>query len=180
MTNELQLEYFDWLCNLIGPNGQFWSYRRLLRYLFETDFDYFVGRDGNRADRGVDLRYKFGEDTGHSQSEVACLVDIRECSVLELMVALAIDCEERIMQDHDVGNRTGQWFWEMVINLGLENETDTHFSDKHVRTVIEKFINREYEPSGKGGLFYIPNSDIDMRMIEIWHQLYLYLNERIE
>ena len=39
------------------------------------------------------------------------------CSVLEMMVALAICCEETYMDNPNIGNRTGQWFWNMVKNI---------------------------------------------------------------
>ena len=36
-----------------------------------------------------------------------------------MMIALAIRCEEHIMDDPDAGDRTGQWFWSMLVSLGL-------------------------------------------------------------
>lgn len=50
---------------------------------------------------------------------IASYLDNRPCSVLEMIIALAIRLEEHIMDDPDIGNRTGQWFWDMIVSLGL-------------------------------------------------------------
>ena len=95
------------------------SYRKLLRELHRIEFTYSIPMDGNRAEDGVDLRYRFGYENGYSSSMISVYLDNRMCSVLEMMIALAIRCEEHIMDDPDIGNRTGQWFWNMIVNLGL-------------------------------------------------------------
>jgi hypothetical protein len=96
--------------------------------------------------------------------------------MLEMMVALAINCEERIMDDAAYGNRTAQWFRNMVVNLGLGPMVDSEYDDIYVGTVIDRFLRRAYEPDGRGGLFRIPNFDGDLRREEIWRQLLWYLN----
>jgi hypothetical protein len=98
------------------------------------------------------------------------------CTVLEMMIALAIRCEETIMDDFDVGNRTGQWFWGMVTNLGLGSMTDIRYDERYIDDVLTRFLNREYEPDGKGGLFTIRRCDRDLRKVEIWYQLCWYLD----
>ena len=77
-----------------------------------------IPMDGNRAEDGIDLRYRFGHEQHYSDAMVASFLDDRPCSVLEMMIALSIRCEEHIMDDPDVGNRTGQWFWSMIASLG--------------------------------------------------------------
>ena len=98
------------------------------------------------------------------------------CSILEMMVALAIRCEEGIMDDPDIGDRTGQWFWGMVTNLGLGSMSDENFDRKYVDEVIERFLNRKYDPDGRGGLFRVRNCKYDLREVEIFHQLCWYLD----
>ena len=93
-----------------------------------------------------------------------------------MMVALAIRCEENIMDDPSYGNRTGQWFWGMIVNLGLGFMTDSRFDEKFVDDVIFRFLNREYEPDGKGGLFTVRNCKYDLRTVEIWYQMCWYLD----
>ena len=96
-----------------------------------------------------------------------------------MMTALAVRCEEHIMTDPDVGNRTGQWFWQMITNLGLVDMTDSKFDRKYVDLVIQRFLDRTYEPDGKGGLFTIEHCPYDLRTVEIWYQLCWYLDKLI-
>lgn len=170
--------YFDWMYDLVCPveytNGR--SYRELLRYLNSIDFTYTIPMDGNRAEDGIDLRYRFGYECGHDDLLISNFLDIYPCSVLEMMVALSIRCEDRIMEDPDFGNRTGQWFWTMINNLELDSMTDEYFDDIYVDIVITRLLNREYEPNGEGGLITVDNG-YDMRSVDIWYQMCYYLDE---
>jgi len=177
--DELSNEYFEWMCGLVCDDrySKNLSYRKLMAYLHDTDFNYIIDMDGNRAEDGIDLRYRFGYENGYDQRLIATYLDICPCSVLEMMVALSIRCEENIMEDPDVGDRTGQWFWNMIVNLGLGSMTDSKFDYDYVETVVDRFLNREYERNGKGGLFTVDNYRKDLRTIDIWYQMCLYLDE---
>lgn len=80
------------------------------------------------------------------------------------------------MDDPSMGNRTAQWFWQMIVSLGLGAMTDTRYNKKEVVDIINRFLNHDYEPNGKGGLFTVKNTVSDMRTMEIWYQLCSYLN----
>lgn len=168
-------KYFDWLCEMVCEDrfSTQISYKKLLTFLYETDFRYSILKDQNRAEDGMDLRYRFSL---HSGIEDAELYLDGNCSVLEMMIALAIRCEETLMDDPRIGNRTGQWFWGMITNLGLGSVTDSQFDNRRVGEVISRFLDREYEPDGRGGLFRVRNCDCDLRTVEIWYQLCYYLD----
>ena len=167
-------EYFDWLCEVVDSKrfSKHVSYRKLLMHLHNIEFTWFIPYDDNRADDGIMLRRKYA--LAHHDEELSDYIS-GPCSVLEMMAALAIRCEESIMDDTLFGNRTGQWFWGMIRNLGLSPMNDSNFDAKFVDDVIARFLNREYEPDGKGGLFTIKNCDHDLRTVEIWRQLSWYL-----
>ena len=80
------------------------------------------------------------------------------------------------MDDPLIGNRTGQWFWGMITNLGLGSMVDSRFDEEKVKYIVDQFLNRDYSPNGKGGLFTVRNCDCDMRKIEIWTQMLYYLD----
>lgn len=173
--NEIFHEYFAWLSNLVCGKRypEQVSYNRLLIHLHHTDFRYSILKDENRAEDGVSLRYRFALEYGFYDTP-DCLNG--PCSVLEMMVALAVRCEEDIMDDPHVGNRTGQWFWTMITNLGLGSMTDDRFDETFVYETIERLLDRQYEPDGRGGLFRVRYCDIDLRGVEIWRQMCWYLD----
>lgn len=179
---DISEEYFTWMCNHVWDGGysKKVSYRDLLRYLNDVEFTYILPMDGNRFDDGIGLRYHFGYECGIDSVVIANVIDIRPCSVLEMMIALAIRCEESIMVDPDIGNRTGQWFWGMIVSLGLGSMTDDRFDKDYVDEVMDIFLNREYKPNGEGGLFTVHDHKKDMRDVEIWYQMCYYLSEIIE
>ena len=167
-------EYFDWLCELIDIErfARHVSYRKLLMHLHNIEFTWFVPHDDNRADDGLKLRRRFA--LFRDDSELSDYI-YGPCSVLEMMVALAVRCEETITDDALLGDRTGQWFWGMIHNLGLSDMRDSKFDREYVDYVIARLLNREYEPDGRGGLFTVRHCDYDMRTVEIWVQLSWYL-----
>lgn len=176
---ELMDEYFEWMYGLVCSRQytKGLSYRKLLYQLHDTPFRYTVAMDSNRAEDGVDLRYRFGSECGLRESMIASYLDDRECSVLEMMVALAYRCEEHIMDNPDIGDRTGQWFFDMVGSLGLDVMDDERYDQYYVTRVLERFLDRKYEKNGKGGLFTVHHHMVDMRSVEIWYQAMWYLSE---
>ena len=175
--NGLINEYFDWLYDLVCGDrfGDRMSYRELFKVLFDTKFTYSIPMDANRASDGVDLRYRFQLCRGFGEENLDILIG--DCTVLEMLIALAIRCEEQIMDDPEYGDRTGQWFWTMIQNLNLKTMFDGDGFDIHrVQTAVDRFLNRQYDPDGRGNIFYIPNCPNDLRTMEIWAQLCWYLD----
>lgn len=171
--------YFKWLYDIVCESRHVdgISYTKLLRQLHDTEFTYLIKRDENRAESGIDLRYRFAITEGYENVSDQILYDLdAPCSVLEMMIALAISCEENIMDDTSYGNRTSQWFWSMIVSLGLGPFTDTRYDRHLVDISLSRFLNHEYEPNGKGGLFTIRGCKADLREEEIWVQMCWYLN----
>lgn len=187
MSNtELKERYFDWLCFQVGdcyPHAGY-TYHKLLRLLFEIEFTFIMPMDKDRAYDGVDLRFDFGYAISESDSMHIRNEDAQDvfrsmgddpCSVLEMMVALAIKCES-FMSDDDIGDRIGQWFWDMIVNLGLQSMDDSNYNERYIRRIVDRFLRRQYESNGKGGLFYIDKCYYDLKHSEIWYQMMWYLD----
>ena len=173
--NNVTIDYFDWMYNLVCRNrySKDISFKKVFSYLNDTKFTYSIRMDLNRAKDGTELRRRYA-----NEFKIANIYDriCGPCSVLEMMIALAIRCEETIMDDENFGDRTDQWFWDMMKNLGLGHMDDDEFDEEYVSDVVTRFLNRDYEPDGRGGLFFIRNCDVDLRDVEIWIQMLWYLD----
>ena len=173
--DQVKNRYFEWPYNYAcrGRISEHISYRKLFMNLHNTQFDFYIRNDVNRAMDGVNLRYRFG--TVINDDKTFDILD-EPCSVLEMILALAIRMEEQIMDDPSYGDRTQQWFWGMLSNIGISMMSDDIYDDKYVNDCIYRFLERRYESNGKGGLFYIRNCDQDLRDVEIWTQMCWYSN----
>ena len=183
LQDKLNNEYFEWLFRIVSDDAKHSeiSFRKLLMRLHDIDFRYSIPMDDNRYQDGLDLRYRFIHSSddyrgAESTTEIDRFYSDKPCSVLEMMIALAIRCENDIMDNPNMGDRTSQWFWGMITNLGLGSMTDRNFDIRYVDEIIERFLDRKYEPDGKGGLFRIRHFNRDLRKVEIWYQLCWYLD----
>jgi hypothetical protein len=175
----MKQKYFDWMCNLVCDHKH-QEYQTLLEHLHDIEFRYILDMDGNRAEDGEDLRYRYGFEFDIPRVDIEYCLDDRPCSILEMMVALAHRCEENIMDDPDFGDRTGKWFWGMIENLGLDSMDDDHFDEDYVDMIVERLLERKYDPDGAGGLFTLHECRQDLRTVDIWYQLMWYLSENFD
>ena len=165
-------EYLEWMIDLICGTqfSKDISYKLLLQTLHGTEFKWAMRYDKERADDGMALRWRFALLYGY-EDELRYLDG--PCSMLEMMLALAIRCED-LMSDSAMGDRTSQWFWKMVVSLGLGAMTDEEFDEEYVDDVLAAFMRRDYEPNGRGGLFTLKHCPYDLRDYDIWTQLCWY------
>lgn len=168
-AHEIVACYKSWLCALVCNNSEqykTYQYRKLFNKLFTTAFRYEIYTDGNRYSDGIDLRYRFGEENDIEGSAIAEVLDSRDCSVLEMMIALADRFESQIMYDEDIGDRTGDWFWAMISSLKLESMTDHVYDKTYVDIVIDIFLK-------SGVLFDVPQAGMNPTC-DIWWQMNRY------
>jgi hypothetical protein len=173
-TKKLHLhpDYHIWLCNIVASNRGHYDNRNLFKKLAEQEFYSLIHNDENRLEDGLNLRDVFA---GNNYVKF-----FGPCSVLEMLVALAIRIEE-ILKDPEKGDRTTDWFWGMITNLGLKEDDDNIANQDYVNTIILiTFLERRYSPTGEGGLFPLRYPEQDQRGIEIWYQLMAYLIENYD
>lgn len=163
--------YIAWLCNRVTLDKT--KYSRLASLLFATSFDW-PGRiplDANRANDGLQLRYEYYDETGDNIDDI-----LSDCSVLEMMVALA-ERMDGIMGEPGE-SQYGEWFAEMLKNLGLDKQTNRYFDANEVERILENMMYRDIKYSGKGGLFPLRNAVEDQRYLSLWDQMSCYINEK--
>ena len=102
-------QYYDWLYKIVcgewEPRNL--SFHRLLMYLFNRDYIPACEMDVCRATDGINLRYRFASENNIPYGKIDAVFQGVPCSMLEMMVALAIRIEEHIMEDRSMGNRVG-------------------------------------------------------------------------
>lgn len=148
-----------------------YTYNELFMALYSYDFTWSssVPGDANRAEDGLQLRHDLGFDD---------ILSDKPCSVLEMLIALAVRIEQDIMYNSEIGDRTSQWFWEMIINMELGSQHDYNYVPAYVNSCIERFLRREYDADGRnGGIFVLNNPRRDLRYVEIWYQAMWWLAE---
>lgn len=200
--DELKEMYFNWLYTLsgLGINDVIKDYSKeeFGRLLHDIEFKKFDEHDDSRADDGMGYRYLFAttmRDAYFSQLDYEeFMANLQEalkgknCSMLEMMVSLA-DKMENIMSDPKYPNRRYQWVNKMVVSMGLQGYTAKAIKEnpnwkKEVKDACERVCTRTYEPSGKGGLFYVvsvvPDDVPDMRTISLYQQMLVYANKVTE
>lgn len=175
-------EYVEWMYDLVSNrrHGKTRPYSKLFNYLHSVEFTYTIPLDGNRAEDGIQLRYRFGEERGYPDPMIAAYLDCQPCSVLEMMIALALRYEENIMCDSEIGDRTDMWFWGMISNMGLSFMSDGYFDEDYVEMAVYRLLERKYKRNGEGGLFTVSRQNVDMRTTEIWYQAAFYFNEVLD
>ena len=176
-ANLLAEDYYNWLLDFIEDEEHDWStYSSLLDRLFTREFYDIIENDDNRVSDGLNLRNRFADEIGEHLYFV--LDDLPDyCTVLEMMIALAIRIEDNIMYDPDKGDQTSKWFWIMVRNLGLEDCTDENFYEREVDDILDRFLERQYDYYGNGNIFTVNNPRNDMRKVEIWYQANYFFSE---
>ena len=167
-------EFFEWMYQTVEGKG----YSDLLETLYSVQFYVVLPLDENRLIDGCELRYRFGEDCNIPKVVIDKVFGHNdECSVLEMMLSLAIRIEETIMSDSDYGDRTSMWFWIMIKSLGLYSMTNGNYDEPKVLKILDTFLTRCYKDNGAGSLFIVNNTNKDMRDVEIWYQMCLFFDD---
>lgn len=194
----LEEEYTQWLISKIdnAPGSDKWykeekaraehpeevydiGYTKLFRYLHSIEYQYTHPMDKNRYEDGISLRWHY--ELEEEKPKASDLLT-GPCSMLEMLVALAIKVEE-IMWNSKYGDRTKYWFSRMLFSLGLRrgdmmNEFFNDDTKAYINKCLERFFKNEYEPDGHGGLFIVYDSPEDLTKLEIWVQMQRYIGLR--
>lgn len=178
MDEPLDELYLKWLyrqvasVKLRNPARTYWS---LIRHLYTREFLWSVPNDDNRVEDGRALRDEFS-----TELEITPDPEWMElnCSILEMLIGLARRLSFESEGEPDV------WFWHMLENLSLRDYSDAVYNKRNDRArpsvdlVINRLIDRQYYPDGRGGLFPLAYPPEDQRDVEIWYQMSHYLLER--
>ena len=184
IDDELPLEeaYFLWLCSQVGQveklRNKTKTYWTLLGFLHRKEFTWSeIEKDQNRAVAGQNLRAQFLEASGRQNDG-----DFRElgCDMLEFLIAFAFDLAWDDVSVEDASQGLAKWFWILIDNLGLFGCNDAHPpSQRMFDRIIDRFITRDYDADGRGGLFPLEAPREDQRYVELHYQAQAYLLEKV-
>lgn len=175
-ASNIQACYYEWLTSRVFRfTNDINEYSKLLYTLHQIEYKCCLEKDLNRYEDGLELKKTFCWGVGISSSYANYLGD--QCSVLEMMVALAVRCETTIMSDPSYGDRTWFWFMSMLESMGLDSQKDISFDEDYVVNCVSTMLNRTYDEYGNGALFKVNYPVYDMRKAEVWTQMNWYLAE---
>ena len=167
--------YFEWLLKKVTNNLKTFKYWKLSEWLFNEPFVWSIRNDENRAVDGLGLRREY-ISTGQTLSRN---IADRPCSILEMLIALSIRCDQDILGDPDV-YKGGKLFWIMIDNLGLDVYDDQWFKEDDVADIIDIWLSRRFDTRGNGSIFPCQKPCQNHRKVEIWVQMCDYLNENFD
>lgn len=153
--------YMKWIIDIF--DGE--EHKCLFRQLMTIEYVWHIQLDANLLPCVRRFREKMGRDYDGPTDRP---------SVLEIFVTLAVECEDKLMHNDDFGNRTTEWFWKMLYNLGINVYDDAHYTDRISEIVEDKvqmFLDRTYSYYGDGNIFVCNNPHYDMRSAPLWTQL---------
>lgn len=174
-------DYLNWLYSQIEKRDSS-DFKEFVYDLHSYPFICQVANDDNRVEDGIELRYKFADE---KKVELSKEFLSEGCTLLEMLVALSYRMDF-ILFDQSRGPRHQLYFWLFIDNLKLKKYTnddekgDISRKRKFNRVVINKFLRREYQANGSGGLFPLENPVSDQREVEIWYQMAEYINENYD
>lgn len=182
---EVAHSYYEWMAYIInvdeqeGTDGFKKSYWHLIRDLYRKEFYWTVDHDDNRVGDVSSLREAYMENIGY---DVIGLLD-HSVSVFEVLLSISYRIAHITddLTDNSTAEHACEWFWHLVRNLDLWQYNDDEYVEKGTHTkvlqIIDKLLDRTYEPDGCGGLFPLLHPDKDQRTVEIWYQMQAYINE---
>ena len=170
MTEPLEEQYFNWLCAKVrensGPN-----HISLFRIMHMTEFPWTVEGDRNRAADGRELRIYFCNEAFLKRDQ-SWLHE--PCTIFEMLIALA----DKANFQTDIPAQ--DWFWNFMNNLNLDGFRRVTGNDEaRIHEILHTFVWRLYDEYGNGGIFPLRRPRNDQRKVELWYQLFEYLDEKL-
>ena len=178
INDELSQAYYNWLAYDILQSRPNWF--PVLKVLHSRDYLPILIMDDSRAKDGINLRDIYMSHINGSYAIVQGSNPWGDipCSMLEMMVALAMRMKEEFYSEYDdIFDMLTIIFASMLSSLGINVDTIT---EDELNQKIDIFMCRQYEPTGRGSLFNLTGKtfDIDWRDPPIWNQMLAWVSTK--
>jgi len=166
--------YRDWLIDKVNVMDGDYTY--LLRELFSIEFYSIVKYDEDRGMDGLALRDEWAEGVRFLGS-----LDFGNANMLEVLIGIAKRMEFRLFgtEYYDEWDYV-KIFWDLIDNLGFAGmfgDISRYVFDE-IRENVTHFLNRDYFRHKNGNIFRFENEPKDLRKLNIWTQMGLYIREK--
>lgn len=165
-------DYKLWLLEKVGFHKP--NYKKLSTQLQDFPFESILRDDKNRIKDGMDLRKEF---LAEKKLNPHSLDYYDKCSVLELLVALAIRINDEYIGDPVNPEPPFVLFWEMLKNLNIDWCNDSKYNTPNVINILQKWTSRRFQYNGEESIFPLRNPKTDQRECSIWNQMQAYISE---
>lgn len=165
--------YFDWLVDLVNADDLL----RLCEIMDGLDFTWTIPLDENIMYHAFELRDMYADETGCESGR-----HYISCSLFEAIVGLAYKCDMDVMYEPSIGHRYSMWFHFFLENLfdGKLRNAEAFMDEDEIIDICVRFMNRDYERDGSGGMFPIKHDRRDQRRIHLWLQMNMWLVENVK
>jgi len=167
--------YANWLIDQINVIKDR-DYTDLLYALFDIEFYSIIEYDEDRGADGIALRDAWADEVGFKGS-----LDFGYATVLEVLIGISKRIEFQIFGSRYID----EWdyvkiFWDLLWNLGLCEFDGTLlcYTFEEIDKKVSQWLERRYFRHKKGNIFMIKNDNRDMRKLNIWTQMGLYIREK--
>ena len=167
-------DYYNWLVDTYAGEANGYSY--LLARLHETPFRYCIMMDENREADGFNLIFQYAWKNNIPYDYLGDTGGPVSCSVLEFLCGVVYHVN--YMLDDWSDDKTHDYFWIIIENMGLDAYDDSRFDPKEVDICVNRLLNRDFGPNGEGGLFTFNTvNGPDMQYVEFWKHITRYCHE---
>jgi len=166
----------EWLIESVN-NRKDKRFNRLLTILYNKEFYSLINYDENRAKDGTQLRNLWQSENKLSEEDIAFGV----AKILEVLLGIS----KRVW--HEIyGSKYSEKldpsdiFWILLDNLGLTKFSDEYLASgmfEEIDEILVRWVERQYNKNGVGGIFPVLRASKNMRNLELWDQMSLYIHE---
>lgn len=154
------------------------KYKKLLMHLWQMEWEgnhVNLGNDRDRENDGFELRYRYDDILYSGNAPVHDVILIfGKVRVLEVLIALSMHMYD-LMLDTDIYNSVSRWFWEIMVNVGLECLDDDYFDSMNGHKIVDETVMDILQRNRNGetrGWFSVDN----WYKMEVWYQLNEYIS----
>ena len=139
---EVVYDYKDWLISLVDtPENDFRRYyTKLMNDLFDKDYPWMRGHNGDRFDDGIELRSRYDIYVRDGETHVIKTLSGKPCSILECLVALFNRYSDSVLTDPGDPSVAPELFYDALNGLELLFFDDSRYDFEAVNDILDQFL----------------------------------------